>query len=73
MSSVTLSFAVVTLLAASLSVVTARAVMFRVCTLFATNLPDVTASATSLSVVTPPAGEPVLMRAVIEHDDKREQ
>ena len=52
MSSVTLSFAVVTELAAILSDVMASATIFRACTESAANLPAVTASETSFSVVT---------------------
>ena len=52
MSSVTRSFAVVTLLAANLSVVMASETMLRACTLSAASLPAVTASAVSFSVVT---------------------
>ena len=52
MSSVTLSFAVVTLFAASLSDVMASATIFRACTESAASFVAVTASATSFSVVT---------------------
>ena len=52
MSSVTRSFAVVTLLAANLSVVMASETMLRACTLSAASFAAVTASDTSFSVVT---------------------